>query len=121
MSPASERNARVGATIRRRRQALGWTQHELAERVGVHVNAVTKWENGQHYPGRKLGKLEAVLGISLADEPEPDILPPGMRDNIRAFLPPDRAAVVEAVMEAAVRGDPLPAVTEPAARRAAAG
>jgi transcriptional regulator with XRE-family HTH domain len=68
----SVRNKRVGATIRRRRQALGWEQRELAERVGVHVNSVQKWESGTHYPGRKLGKLEQVLGIHVDDDLEPE-------------------------------------------------
>jgi transcriptional regulator with XRE-family HTH domain len=112
MSPAapSERNARIGAKIRRRRQALDWDQKDLADRVGVHVGSVQKWESGKFYPGRKLGKIEAVLGISLSDEPdEPeDLLPPGLRDRVREMLPPDRAAVVEAAIEAALRGEPPP-------------
>lgn len=63
--------ADIGRAIRRRRQVLGWEQQELADRVGVHVNSVQKWEAGTHYPRRKLGKLEEVLGISLSDKPEP--------------------------------------------------
>ena len=49
---------RVGMMIKRRRQVLGWNQQELADRVGVHVNSVQKWEAGTHYPGRKLGRVE---------------------------------------------------------------
>lgn len=108
---AAARSKRVGAVIRRRRQALGWEQRELAGRVGVHVNSVQKWESGTHYPGRKLGKLEAVLGIRLdgEPEPEPDILPEGLRDDIRAVVQDkERAAVVESLVEAALRGEPLP-------------
>jgi transcriptional regulator with XRE-family HTH domain len=102
------RNKRVGAVIRKRRQVLGWEQQELAERVGVHVNSVQKWEAGTHYPSRKLGKLEEVLGVSLSDgtEPEPDIVPAGLREHVREILPPERAAAVEAAIEAALRGEP---------------
>lgn len=100
------RNKRVGAVIRKRRQVLGWEQWELAERVGVHVNSVQKWEAGTHYPSRKLGKLEEVLGVRLDDEAEPDIVPAGLREHVREILPPDRAKVVEAAIEAALRGEP---------------
>ena len=75
MGPAGpEVRMRVGMMIKRRRQVLGWNQQELADRVGVHVNSVQKWEAGTHYPGRKLGRVEAVLGIDLSDEPpEPEV------------------------------------------------
>jgi transcriptional regulator with XRE-family HTH domain len=91
MSPAEPgaRNKRVGARIRKRRQVLGWEQRELAERVGVHVNSVQKWEAGTHYPGRKLGKLEQVLGIRVDDglEPEPEpAIPDSLMKTIRRSL-----------------------------------
>jgi DNA-binding transcriptional regulator YiaG len=34
------------ATVRRIRRGLGLTQTELAERVGVQRNTVTRWEMG---------------------------------------------------------------------------
>ncbi|HWU21676.1 MAG TPA: helix-turn-helix transcriptional regulator [Nocardioides sp.] len=37
----------LGARIRKRRQVLGWKQQELADRIGVHVNSVQKWEKGE--------------------------------------------------------------------------
>lgn len=52
---------RVGVLIRHRRQALGLDQPEFAQRVGVSRQAVSKWENGQSYPQRYAGKIEAVL------------------------------------------------------------
>lgn len=102
---ASVRSKRTGAAIRRRRQALDLDQADLAERVGVHVNTVQKWESGIHYPGRKLGKLEQVLGISLDEEPEQDIMPPGLRERINEVLPPEAAARVAEAVEAALRGE----------------
>lgn len=68
--------------IRKRRQALDWDQRDLAERVGVHVNSVQKWESGTHYPGRKLGKLEEVLGIRLDTQTGPPL--PVARDDWEA-------------------------------------
>ena len=48
-------------TIRELRQEHGWTQYELALKVGVHPQAVYLWESGRRTPQvsqlRKLGKL----------------------------------------------------------------
>ena len=60
---------RVGALILRRRQVLDLKQPDLAQRVGVSRQTVSKWETGLSYPGRNVGKVEAALGISLT---EPD-------------------------------------------------
>lgn len=57
--------SRVGTKIKLRRQALGLTQAQLAEKVGVHESTVTAWESGKQSPSRHLGKLEAVLRFSL--------------------------------------------------------
>jgi transcriptional regulator with XRE-family HTH domain len=48
-------------TIRELRQERGWTQYELAVKVGVHPQAVYLWESGRRTPQvpqlRKLGQL----------------------------------------------------------------
>ena len=48
-------------TIRALRQERGWTQYELALKVGVHPQAVYLWESGRRTPQvmqlRKLGKV----------------------------------------------------------------
>lgn len=48
-------------TIRELRQERGWTQYELAVKVGVHPQAVYLWESGRRTPQvpqlRKLGRL----------------------------------------------------------------
>ena len=68
MVTAAERQ-RVGALIKKRRQRLGIrTQADLAVLVGTSETSVAKWEAGKHYPGRNLGKLEEVLGVSLTDD-----------------------------------------------------
>ena len=48
-------------TIRKLRQERGWTQYELALKIGVHPQAVYLWESGRRTPQvpqlRKLGRL----------------------------------------------------------------
>lgn len=95
----------IGTRIARRRHQLKWSQVELAERLGVSPTSVANWERGASYPKKKWGLVEQVLGITLDEEPEPDIMPPGLRERVREILPPDRAKVVEAAIEAALRGE----------------
>lgn len=69
---------RIGQRIKRRRQELGLTQKDLAERVGVDPSSVVNWEKGRHFPARYQGAVEAALGISLTEDDEPD---PGPQDG----------------------------------------
>lgn len=62
----------VGSRIRLRRQELGWTQSELADRVDVHTATVRAWELNRNFPGRHQGRLEAVLRIRLDGSPWED-------------------------------------------------
>lgn len=48
-------------TIRDRREALGWTQQQLADALGVSLRSVTAWERGEATP-RRLSDLNRVLG-----------------------------------------------------------
>lgn len=43
-------NRIIGGTIAAKRQEKGWTQKELAERVGTNQIQVSRWENGKHLP-----------------------------------------------------------------------
>ena len=58
------------------RKKLGWSQEELAERLGVSRQAVSKWESGQSVPDlTKLLGLSKVFGVTtdyLLKETEPD-------------------------------------------------
>lgn len=51
--------------IKQRRKALGFTQEELAERVGVSPTAVTDWETGKSRPWESLALLSKVLQVSI--------------------------------------------------------
>lgn len=53
----------IGARVRRRRQELGWSQSELAQRAGVAVDTIRKLEQGQSKGSRKLADLAVVLGV----------------------------------------------------------
>ncbi|MDY4541716.1 MAG: helix-turn-helix transcriptional regulator, partial [Candidatus Ventricola sp.] len=56
----------MNETIRARRHALGVTQEQLADRLGVSAPAVSKWEQGASYPDvTLLPALARALGIDL--------------------------------------------------------
>jgi transcriptional regulator with XRE-family HTH domain len=56
----------LGARLRRRRKELGWTQTELAERVGTSQAVVQKIENGKSLRPRILEGLSAALDVKPA-------------------------------------------------------
>ena len=54
--------------IAARRQALGLTQAQLAEKAGVIQQTIDKWERGERNPGvPSLKKLAAALDCKLED------------------------------------------------------
>ena len=56
----------VGAVIKQARIAKGFTQEQLAEKVGVKKSAVAKWENGRvsEIKRSNLKKLSEALGMN---------------------------------------------------------
>ncbi len=54
--------AGLARSVTRRRQALGWTQAELARRAGVRVETVNRLELGKHVPSLPtVSKIERAL------------------------------------------------------------
>ena len=54
--------AGVGLRIRQARIAKGWTQAQLADRLGIQRSSVVRWENGVSVPSRfGVPKLAQVL------------------------------------------------------------
>lgn len=47
---SSDFRRRVGARIRRAREAKGWTQTQLAQTMGVADAQVSRWETGRYLP-----------------------------------------------------------------------
>lgn len=63
----------IAELIKTRREAKGMTQEELAERLEVSRQAVSKWETGLSIPGSDNKALLAeLLGVEAWPEPEPD-------------------------------------------------
>ncbi len=58
----------LGARIADRRRAHGWTQGQLADRMGVSPQAVSKWEHGYACPDlRVLDELADELEIGIEE------------------------------------------------------
>ena len=51
----------IGENIRRLRRAADMTQEQLADKLGVAYQSVSRWENGTTYPDMEL--LPALSGI----------------------------------------------------------
>lgn len=59
-------NQTLGKRISTRRRAMGLTQDQLAEKLGVTAQAVSKWENDQSCPDiTTLPRLAEIFGISI--------------------------------------------------------
>ncbi len=53
-------------TLRTRREELGLGQAELADRVGVTQQTISRWENGEVVPPpKRLAKVAQALGLDL--------------------------------------------------------
>jgi transcriptional regulator with XRE-family HTH domain len=58
----------LGSRIRARREAIGLSQGELAERIGVTASAVSQWElDATNVLGKHLVKVAATLDTSVND------------------------------------------------------
>jgi len=58
----------LGDNIRELRRNRGWTQEQLAERVGMSPQAISRWENGTTYPDLELIPEIARLFSVTTDE-----------------------------------------------------
>jgi len=62
-----KRDPRLGKLVRRLRVAIGLTQPQLADRVGVTLFEICRWETARMQPqARVLQKLAKALGVSPA-------------------------------------------------------
>lgn len=93
----------IGTRIRKRRQEMHLSQKQLADRVGVNESAVVSWETGRHYPSRKLGALEAVLGVSVTNgQDAPDFRTPdeALIWSLDRFSERERHLLIQALRDA---------------------
>ena len=59
---------KFGEAIKQKREQLGLTQQDLAEKLFVSRQTVCRWENGSRCPDLVMAKkIAMVLGISLDD------------------------------------------------------
>lgn len=66
----------VGEGVRRARQALGWTQAQLASAAGFSPNYIARLERGELGPSLFVAqKLCETLGIEVADLLQPSAAP----------------------------------------------
>lgn len=62
----SEDRATFGDRVTGARDAMGWSQKELAKRLGVKLKTVTGWEDDLSEPrANKLQMLAGILNVSL--------------------------------------------------------
>lgn len=59
---------KIGSFITERRKALGFTQQQLADKLKISFQAVSKWENGTSYPNIEILKDLAILLNVSVDE-----------------------------------------------------
>ena len=64
-------------TIRELRRERGWTQYELATKVGVQAQTIYFWESGRRTPRvahiRKLGQVFKISSDEIRLEPKPTV------------------------------------------------
>jgi len=71
----------LGENIRKYRKQLDWTQEQLADRLGVSYQSVSRWESGAGYPDMELlPVLAGIFGVTF------DQLLAGREDDLRDQL-----------------------------------
>jgi transcriptional regulator with XRE-family HTH domain len=63
-----EQEKQPNEKLRREREIRGWSQQKVAELIGTSNQAVNRWENGQHKPGRYFQTLLCELFGKNAEE-----------------------------------------------------
>ena len=96
---------RLGRQIAERRKGLGWTQDQLAERLGVDTETISRFERGVTVPALlTIDKLAGILKTSVADLlSEVSVCPTDQAIRISAWLeslPPEDGEFVIAQVKA---------------------
>lgn len=87
----------VGEWIKAARKSRGWTQDDLAERLGLTKQNISHWETAKHDPSfLQLLKIRDLTGYALREVMPPDHWPlPGVSVERLASLSPEiRAQLV---------------------------
>ena len=83
------------------RKKNGWSQEDLAEKLDVSRQSISKWESAQAVPDmNKILKLSEIFGVStdylLKDEIEPENTQADGYDNTDTFMPLRKVSMEEA-------------------------
>jgi len=58
----------LGRQVAKRRKALGWLQADLAEKLGVETETISRFERGLALPSlERLDEMAHILGIPIAE------------------------------------------------------
>jgi DNA-binding XRE family transcriptional regulator len=57
VTPRRRRTGWSGAQVKALREFAGWSQQELADRLGMRQQTVSEWETGKYHPRRSTGIL----------------------------------------------------------------
>ena len=94
----------IGDKIRLHRKALGLTQTELGEKLGVKTNAVSKWECGRvdDIPTSKIKAMAKLFDVQpsyLIDEKQPAPTNEGelIMELLHQLTPENRERIVEII------------------------
>src|ERR1051326_6447126 len=96
---------RQRAYLREHREALGWSQTELANRMATTKSTISRYETGKRdYPGGFLAAFAEALGKGEAAPPRPPGEPPkpasidAMLENKPDAVKQQARAVIEALL-----------------------
>ncbi len=100
-------NSQVGKLIRGLRAEKNMTQRQLADRMGVTAQAISKWERGLGGPDISLlPDLSEILGVNiekiLAGDLQPNENDRGNMKRIKFYVCPDCGGVLAATGEAEI-------------------
>ena len=104
LSQVSDLATRLSRNITARRHAIGLTQAQVAERLGVDTETVSRFERGKHVPSLlTLERLAAVLattvGELLAEKPNQSDDQSLVMMSWMAALRPDDQAFAQALLK----------------------
>lgn len=90
----------IRVSLTQRRQALGWSQRELAERIGVAETTLANWEKGDQEPSAgNLLRWAVALGCTVmvtVGDPYAD----GYLDGVQALIDAGKRIVATKPWEA---------------------
>jgi len=89
----------IGKNIADKRRAIGLTQEQLAEKVGVSAQAISKWENDMTEPDAEmLLTLADIFGVTV-DELLRGTVKPVIKDNDDGKKPEDRILRINVISD----------------------